>query len=140
MNRMKPCRVLYIEDHDDSGEMLIAIFHAFDPAIRVETVNNSRRAMAQIRAQPYDLYIVDSWLDEMDGAAFCSWLRSTGSEAPVIFYSGAAAIADRETAMRAGAAEYLIKPNDLFRVPEVVADHLAPAGYSAANRPVVNAH
>jgi DNA-binding response OmpR family regulator len=113
-------RVLCVEDHADSSEMLKLWLETANPLLDVESTNRAATAMSMIREWPFDLYLLDLWLPGISGDELCVWIRETGSDAPVIFFSGAVSTRSRLAAMEAGANEFLVKPNDLDRLPSVV--------------------
>ena len=85
------------------------------------------RALRLAEAGDFDLYLLDHQFPDASGVTLCRRLRAAHPHAPILFYSGRAMEAEREEAMRAGAQEYLIKPQDIFRVVERVAEFLGPA-------------
>ena len=110
-------RILCVEDHDDSCEMIALLLRRASGTYHVETAKTAEQATALISAKAYDAYILDFRLPEMDGIDLCGWIRGSGSRVPIVFYSAAAALNAREAALAAGADAYLCKPNQLFDVP-----------------------
>ncbi len=107
------CRILCVEDDVDSCEMIQMLLTLSDDAYSVTGVHHASEAMEHIAAEPFDLYILDMWLPEIDGLELCRWIRKIDSRTPVVFFTAVAKAADREAAINAGATAFLIKPNDL---------------------------
>lgn len=107
------CRILCVEDDVDSCEMIQMLLTLSDEAYNVTGVHHASEAMERIAAEPFDLYILDMWLPEIDGLELCRWIRKIDSLTPVIFFTAVGKDADRDAAMNAGANDFLIKPNDL---------------------------
>jgi|SRR5262245_22207151 len=65
----------------------------------------------------FDLYILDNWLPDGNGAELCRLIRRFDPHTPILFFSAAAYARDIREAMRAGAQDYLVKPvsSDEFR-------------------------
>lgn len=102
-----------MEDDKDSCEMIKKLLQLANDDYLVSTAEDAATALKMIALDPYDLYILDSWLPEMDGTELCRRIRKTGSTKPIIFFSAMVRPSDREDAIAAGADEYLWKPNDL---------------------------
>jgi DNA-binding response OmpR family regulator len=124
-------RVLCVEDHADSSEMLKLWLERANPSLDVESTGNAASAMSMIYEWPFDLYLLDLWLPGISGDELCRWIRETGSQAPVIFFSGVVSNRSRRIALNAGADEFLVKPNDLERLPGVVERYLSRATMAA---------
>ena len=107
------CRILCVEDDVDSCEMIQMLLTLSDDSYSVTGVHHASEAMERIAAEPFDLYVLDMWLPEIDGLELCRWIRKIDSKTPVIFFTAIGKDSDREAALQAGANEFLIKPNDL---------------------------
>lgn len=69
------------------------------------------RDAARADAVPFDLYVVDVNMPQMDGYAFLRALRERdGAQAPAIMVSTEAEDNDRRRAFEAGANLYIVKP------------------------------
>ena len=113
-------RILCVEDDRDSCEMIKTFLQLSNDEYLVTTAEDGATALDLISKEPFDLYILDNWLPEMDGMEICRRIRQSGSTKPIIFFSAMVRAADRESAFEAGATEYLLKPNDLDIIAETV--------------------
>lgn len=127
-------RILCVDDHNDSCTMLAATLELANANYHVESAESAEEAMELVSNSPFDLYILDRVMPGMDGAEFCRWVRKIGSTSPIVFYSGAVREIDKTVAFDAGADEYLLKPDDLSRLEEVVAKLLADLKHGAGRR------
>jgi two-component system alkaline phosphatase synthesis response regulator PhoP len=64
----------------------------------------------RIRAERFDLAILDVMMPEMDGLELCSAMRDDGIQTPVLFLTVKGAPEDRVRGFEAGGDDYLTKP------------------------------
>ena len=102
-------RVLYIEDHEDTRELVTLVLE--QKCLEVVTGSTIQSGVVLARAQKFDLYLLDSWLPDGSGLDLCRRIREFDNATPIIFYSAAAYESDRVEAIRSGAQAYLIKPS-----------------------------
>lgn len=112
--------ILYVDDNLDSCEMLALMLQFADDRWRIETVSDANEAARLIAGSSFDLYILDYAMPKICGVELCRQIREIDTQTPILFYSGMTRPIDRETALAAGATEYLIKPNDLDKLIEIV--------------------
>ncbi len=102
-------RVLYIEDHEDTRELVTLVLE--QRSIEVVSGSTIERGVALAGSQQFDLYLLDSWLPDGSGLDLCRRIREFDQATPILFYSAAAYEIDRAEAMNCGAQAYLIKPS-----------------------------
>jgi len=102
-------RVLYIEDHEDTRELVTLVLE--QRSYEVVTGSTIESGVALANSQDFDLYLLDSWLPDGSGLDLCKQIREFDQATPILFYSAAAYEIDRDLAMRSGAQAYLIKPS-----------------------------
>jgi two-component system alkaline phosphatase synthesis response regulator PhoP len=108
-------KVMVVEDNLDETQL---IKMALEPeGYDVVTAGNGKDAREKIGSEKPDLIVLDIMMPEMDGFAFCSWLRSAPDlkAIPVVFLTGVGHhIYDTKYplkgVMEADADEYLEKP------------------------------
>jgi DNA-binding response OmpR family regulator len=89
--------------------MLVTLLkHAF---IEAKAVGTAAQALSLIRAEHFDLYMLDGRLPEIDGFELCRRMRAFDPHIPILFFSGAAYEADKKRGIEAGADDYVVKPN-----------------------------
>jgi DNA-binding response OmpR family regulator len=102
-------RVLYIEDHEDTRELVTLVLE--QRSYVVVTGSTIESGIALAGSQDFDLYLLDSWLPDGSGLDLCRQIRKFDKATPILFYSAAAYEIDKDQAMRSGAQAYLIKPS-----------------------------
>ena len=102
-------RVLYIEDHDDTRELVTLVLE--QRRFEVVTGSTIETGIALAGAQHFDLYLLDSWLPDGSGLDLCRKIREFDKATPILFYSAAAYEIDKDQAINSGAQAYLIKPS-----------------------------
>ena len=113
-------RILFVDDNEDTCELINFMFKQADNRYAVTTASSARKAVNFIESETFDLYILDYRLPEISGVDLCRQIRRRDSKTPVLFFSAAAHPVDSDEAFKAGATEYLVKPDDLFRLTETV--------------------
>jgi CheY-like chemotaxis protein len=102
--------VLSVEDDDDSREMLGVYLRSL--GLEVNLAASAEEALRYIQNRDFDLYVLDTWLPELDGYELCRRLRQRSPRgSQIIFFSGAAREVDRQKGIEAGANAYVSKPN-----------------------------
>ena len=103
------CRVLCVDDHHDTSEMLQLLLA--EENYEVHTAATMEEACRLAENFSYDLYVLDKRLPDGTGLELCERLNILSPGVPCIFYSGDAYEIHRREAMAAGAAAYVAKPN-----------------------------
>jgi len=103
------CRVLCVDDHHDTSEMLELLLAKEDYA--VETAATMEQACRLAAQKQFDLFVLDRRLPDATGLELCAKLQEISPGVPCIFYSGDAYELHRREAIAAGASAYVAKPD-----------------------------
>lgn len=123
-------RVLYIEDHEDTRELVTLVLQ--QRSYEVITGSTIESGVALANSQQFDLYLLDSWLPDGSGLDLCRQIREFDKTTPIVFYSAAAYESDHDQAIESGAQAYLIKPSAPSElctlVTSMIEKHRSPGG------------
>jgi CheY-like chemotaxis protein len=103
--------VLIAEDDEESRDLLRMLL--VRNGYRVTATGDGLEALAAARSDPPDVVISDVLMPNMDGFALCSaWIQDETLRAiPFVFYTGHyIGPYDDQSALKLGAARYLVKP------------------------------
>ena len=114
LNTMK--RLLVIEDDPDIGEMLD--INLGDEGYRVALAADGNTGLDKLKADTYDLLVLDLMLPGIDGLEICKQVRQMPHYLPIIIISAKSSETQRVLGLELGADDYLSKP---FSVPELIA-------------------
>jgi len=105
----KKCRILCVDDHRDTSEMLQVLLS--DGDYEVKTAGSIDEALSLTKEFEFDLYVLDKRLPDGSGLELCERLNAVTPGVPCIFYTGDAYQIHRIEAMESGAAAYVAKPD-----------------------------
>jgi len=125
------CRVLIIDDHEDTAEMLKILLGEED--YEVTTTATIQEALPLAATKEFDLYVLDKRLPDGSGVELCAKLTQITPAVPCIFYTGDAYAIHRVEAMAAGADAYVAKP-DVEGLIENINKLLAKAECASATK------
>lgn len=124
-------RVLCVDDDEDACEMLSSLLKL--QGIDATCVRSAAEAWVKMKAQRFDLFLLDGWLPKIDGFEFCRQIREVDSLTPILFYSGAAYDVDKQKGIAAGANAYVVKP-DIDGLTDTIVDLIAKAKAKAETK------
>lgn len=101
-------RILCTEDDADTRELIMMILAREGYDVRCSDSPEETRELA--RTEKFDLYLMDSWLRDINEPSLTARIREMDTKTPILFYSAAAYEADKEAARTAGAQAYVVKP------------------------------
>ncbi len=109
-------RILVVDDDRDIREVVGAMLDAV--GLTVESAMSAEEALERVRADRYDLLVLDWNLPGMTGIELCRLIRRDPelSTLPVLFLTAHASSRDVVEAFAVGADDYVVKP---FRAPEL---------------------
>ena len=127
-------RVLLAEDHPTNQKVIQLILEAV--GVQLDIVENGALALERLRAQPYDLVLMDMQMPELDGLsatmALRAWEAETGrARLPVIMLTANALDEHVRASLSAGADEHLSKPIRPLALIEAMGRRLAAAAEAA---------
>jgi two-component system OmpR family response regulator len=104
-------RILLVEDDTMIGESVRDLLRDQDYA--VDWVKDGEAADSALRAQTYDLVLLDLGLPRRDGLSVLRGLRARKERTPVLIATARDSVAQRIEGLDAGADDYVLKPYDL---------------------------
>jgi DNA-binding response OmpR family regulator len=111
-------RIMYVDAHLDTAEMM-RIMLRFS-GVEVVSVHNWDDALSFAKNKDFDLFLLENHLPDGSGVDLCKQLQAIVPHVPVLFFSSLGREVEKQKGFAAGAKGYLIKPNDLDRVPNIV--------------------
>ncbi len=115
-------RVLVVDD-GDANRRLIQLVLCRAGAV-VEEAINGQEAVDRVRAEEFDVILMDMQMPVMDGYTATRLLRETGVKQPVVALTANAMKGDEEKCRAAGCSGFLAKPVDLDELIRVVSAEL----------------
>ena len=103
----QPCHILYIDDDEGLRRLVEKLLGR--RGYRVATAASGAEGVAMATAEAYDIIAVDHYMPGQDGLATLDALRRIPSCPPVVYVTGSEESRVAVAAMKAGAADYVIK-------------------------------
>ena len=107
-------KVLIAEDEAHLGTLLETFLSG--RGCLVTLVTDGRAALERLRAEPFDVALLDIVMPEMDGLAVLKQVRNEPAPAEVIIITGNGTVDTAISAIKLGAYDYLSKP---YRMAEI---------------------
>jgi two-component system, OmpR family, response regulator len=104
-------RLLLVEDDTMIGEAIRSGLKR--DGFTVDWVRDGESAAQVLRAEEFDLLLLDLGLPRKSGLEVLTAVRARGLEIPVLIITARDAVSDRVQGLDAGADDYLVKPFDL---------------------------
>ncbi len=104
-------RILVVEDNKKLARFLEKALT--EEGYTTDVVGNGRVAVEQVKAEEYDLILLDWMLPELDGLGVCRALRGGHVKTPILMLTARAEVTERIEGLDSGADDYLTKPFDL---------------------------
>jgi two-component system response regulator HydG len=101
-------RVLVVDDEPKLGKLTAEMLEL--DGHEVACVGSGRQALVELAARPWDVVVTDLRMPEVDGLAVLAAARALPRPPEVILMTAYATAESAVAAMKAGAADYLIKP------------------------------
>ncbi len=100
--------ILLVEDHDEISNLIKSTLDEF----QIVRVGNGKEAIDQAEQRVPDLIITDIMMPEMDGLAYCQWVRENEmtSHIPLIMLTAKADDETKLAGLKAGADAFITKP------------------------------
>lgn len=105
---MEAAHILYVEDDVDLS--FVTRDNLEMKGYKVTCCADGKSALAYIREQDFDLFILDVMLPEIDGFEVAREIRVKNQEVPILFLTARSLAEDRLNGLRIGGDDYLVKP------------------------------
>jgi CheY-like chemotaxis protein len=102
------CRILCVDDHEDTCVMLTYLLGQED--YEVTPAGSIDEALRLVEHNTFDLYVLDKRFPDGTGVELCQRLFKLTPDVPIIFYSGDAYAVHRREGIEVGASAYIPKP------------------------------
>ena len=133
--RLKPCRVLVVEDGTSNQKLISIVLHRAGATF--ELAGNGQLGYDAAVTGQFDVVLMDMQMPVMDGFTAARKLREAKYTGPIIALTANAMKGEEEKCRSAGCTGYLTKPIDVDRLLRTLADlvgELPPEAASTAPR------
>ena len=102
----KQPRVLHVDGDSRVEEEVTRLLSSVCADCDISVVDRGQKAIEMFRSKPFDLVILDAWIQAGNGFEICRKIRETDKNVPIIFYAILAGQTAKGFAERAGATAF----------------------------------
>jgi PAS domain S-box-containing protein len=128
--KLPQARILLVEDEPINQQVTRHQLESWD--IQVTIAPNGADAIRCYKQQRYDLILMDIQMPVMDGITATHKIRAleaeTHTHTPIIAFTAAVLIGDRERFLAAGMDDYIAKPIDMQNLYEIIKKYITSGG------------
>ena len=125
--------VLVVDDDRAVGRVLVALLS--QDGLEAEHVSSGKEALVLLESRPFECVLTDLRMPVMDGMELLRELSARWPDLPVIMLTAHGSVPLAVEAMKAGAAEFLLKPFERDEILFVVRKALTSTARTAASAP-----
>jgi DNA-binding response OmpR family regulator len=102
-------KVLIVDDDNDLRNALVEQLRLHEE-FNTAAEGTAAAALARVKAERFDIILLDVGLPDMDGRELCKLMRRSGVKTPIVMLTAQASDADAILGLEAGANDYITKP------------------------------
>ncbi|MBI4557548.1 MAG: PAS domain S-box protein [Candidatus Hydrogenedentes bacterium] len=115
----KPIRVLLVEDSDDDAELILRELQRGGFEIEFQRVETALAMRAALAGAEWDLVLSDYRMPDFSGSGSLQLLKESGYDIPFILVSGTIGEEAAVAALKAGAADFVLKDRLARLIPAI---------------------
>ncbi len=102
-------RILCVEDHPDTCELISTILNQYD----CTSAHSKADALMLATKRKFDIYLLDYHLPDGNGIELCLLIKNFDTETPILFVTGTSSMTERQ-ALKVGAQGLIKNVGDNF--------------------------
>jgi CheY-like chemotaxis protein len=106
---MQKKRILCVEDHPDTCELISTVLHKYE----VVSAYSKADALVQATKEKFNLYLLDYHLPDGNGLELCLLIKNFDTETPILFVTGTSSMTKKQ-AVTIGAQGLIKKTSNSF--------------------------
>lgn len=119
-------RILYVDSDDQACTDFQRLFAGARNYLEVVCEKEITKVIDLVDSETVDLYVLEYCLPSITGSQLCERIRKSDKATPIVIYSVLFRDVDREHAMQSGANAYLVKPDEVYKLPSTINRLLFP--------------